>query len=637
VQHDPALSSLDGFGMGRKIGALGVPLTPTLGLGPRLSRFVSRAVLGLALLLLAAAATMYWFRSSYQDRIYPAIHVAGINVGGQSIDSAQQEIEQQAAAFEASQAFFTYQDKQWKPTLRELGVTVNADASLDAAAAIGREDDAQTRMRSAWRLLRDDRTVPLTVSLDEATLNRWFNRVDGDLGIAPHDAQLQIKDGKVTVLPEVAGTVVDREQVKKALVSALAGLKAPSGPLTTVSRAPRVHASDLQIAKQQLERALSQPVKVTFNRKSWDLSPTDLGNFVVQQIDDTKSGAAAVTVTLDRKELGKWLATLVTNDVNREPVNAVVGWNGERVVAVEPSVDGVKLKPMMFADNVAASFLGDHRPVEIPVAVIKPEVDSAHLDKLGITTRLAVGSSNFDGSDDGRATNIQVGASILNGFLIPPRSLFSFNRAVGVITEEAGFVESNVVDGERIGRDVGGGICQVSTTVFRAAFRAGLPIEEWHPHRYRMRFYEQDDWPAGLDASILQPEGDPFGGGDFSFWNPTDSWMLMESYTDGPRVVIVLYGPDLGYKVDVTGPLLGETYPAEPDLEVTDNNAEPGTMEISEYALEGIDVTFNRDVFNRQGNLVESRQFYTHFYPRGNVWKVSPDMQGLSPAANGGS
>ncbi|MEA2511992.1 MAG: hypothetical protein QOJ59_1479, partial [Thermomicrobiales bacterium] len=241
------------------------------------------------------------------------------------------------------------------------------------------------------------------------------------------------------------------------------------------------------------------------------------------------------------------------------------------------------------------------------------------------------------GSDDGRATNIQVGASILNGFLIPPRSLFSFNRAVGVITEEAGFVESNVVDGERIGRDVGGGICQVSTTVFRAAFRAGLPIEEWHPHRYRMRFYEQDDWPAGLDASILQPEGDPFGGGDFSFWNPTDSWMLMESYTDGPRVVIVLYGPDLGYKVDVTGPLLGETYPAEPDLEVTDNNAEPGTMEISEYALEGIDVTFNRDVFNRQGNLVESRQFYTHFYPRGNVWKVSPDMQGLSPAANGGS
>src|SRR5690348_6817985 len=83
-------------------------------------------------------------------------------------------------------------------------------------------------------------------------------------------------------------------------------------------------------------------------------------------------------------------------------------------------------------------------------------------------------------------TNIMVGANLLNGHLIPPKSTFSFNHAIGIITEDAGFVESNVVDGERIGRDVGGGICQVSTTVFRAAFRAGLPITEWHPHRYRM-------------------------------------------------------------------------------------------------------------------------------------------------------
>src|SRR5262249_46997504 len=132
VQHDPALSSLDGLSTVKPLGSLGVPLAPTLRFGPRLSRLVSRAVLGMALRLLAGAGTMYWFRSSYHDRIYPAIQVAGINVGGKSVTSAQQAIEQQAAAIEASRASFTYRDKHWQPTLAELGVSVSSEASLDA-------------------------------------------------------------------------------------------------------------------------------------------------------------------------------------------------------------------------------------------------------------------------------------------------------------------------------------------------------------------------------------------------------------------------------------------------------------------------------------------------------------------------
>jgi vancomycin resistance protein YoaR len=637
VQHDPALSSLDGLGTAKPLGALGVSLAPALRFGPRLSRLISRAVLGLAILLLVSAATMYWFRSSYDDRIYPAIHVAGLNLSGKSVSGAQQAIEQRANAFESSRASFTYHDRQWQPTLAELGVSVDTEASLDAARAVGREDDARRRVRSAWKLLRDDKNIPLSVSLDEPTLNRWFDRVDTDLGVAPRDAELRVNDGKVTVVPDVAGTVVDREQMKGLLIASLAGLQAPSGSLATIAREPRVRAADLTPTKQRLEQALAQPVKVQFEQQTWTLDPRDLGGYVVQQIDETKTGAGAVTLSLDRKPLASWLTGLVADRVNREPKDAVVGWNGERVVAVESSVDGAKLKPATLADAVSASFFGDHHGVDIPVAVIKPRVDSNHLDKLGITTRLGVGSSNFDGSDDGRATNIQVGANILNGYLIAPHELFSFNHAIGVITPELGFVESNIIDGERIGRDVGGGICQVSTTVFRAAFEAGLPIEEWNPHRYRLGFYEQDDWPVGLDASILQPEGNPFGGGDFSFRNPTDSWILMESYTDGPRVVVVLYGPDLGYKVDVTGPVLGDTYPPDPDTEIVDENADPGTVEQTEYAQEGLDVSFSRDVYDRDGNLIESREFATHFYPRGNVWKVSPDMKGQSPAADGGS
>jgi len=340
-------------------------------------------------------------------------------------------------------------------------------------------------------------------------------------------------------------------------------------------------------------------------------------------------------MTLDRKALAKYLSSLLSDEVNSQPVDAIVGWNGEKVVSVEQSVDGAKLKPSTLAEDVATSFFGDHQAVEIPVAVVKPDIDSKNLAALGITTRLAVGTSNFEGSDDGRATNIIVGANLLNGTLIPPQTSFSFNHSVGVIDEDSGFVESNVVDGERIGRDIGGGICQVSTTVFRAAFEAGLPIEEWNPHRYRMGFYELDDWDPGLDASILQPEGDPFSGGDLIFHNPTDSWMLMEAYTDGPRVVIILYGADLGYTVNVTGPIFGDTYQPTEDVEVIKDDLPAGTIQQSEYQQEGIDVSFVRQVLDRDGNEISNDEFFSHFYPRGNVYQVSPDMAGQSPATTG--
>jgi len=634
VQHDPAISSLNGFGLQKRPRALGVPLTPTLGLRPRVARFVARAVLGLAILILATAGSLYWFRDSYDNRVYPTIHVGGINIGGLSIADAQQQVQARADEIENSRALFTFEGKEWQPTLAELGVTIDVDASLDEAVVVGRESDAKDRMRSAWQLIRDDRQIPFVVSLDESVLNRWFDQVNTDLGIAPHDAALQIKDGKVTIDPEVAGTVVDRAMVKSIVVAAVTNLQAPSSLLATVEFAPRVFAADLGEAQQQLELALSTSVEVTYKRQSWTLDPDDLAQFVVFPVDEAAK-PGEVTMTLDRKSLAKWLSNLLAEEVNSSPVDAKVGWNGERVVSVEQSVDGAKLKPSSLAEAVAASFFGGHEAVKVPVATVKPDIDSKNLAALRITTRLAVGTSNFEGSDDGRSTNIRVGSNLLNGFLIPPQSSFSFNRAVGIIDAEAGFVESNVVDGERIGRDIGGGICQVSTTVFRAAFEAGLPIEEWNPHRYRMGFYELDDWAPGLDASILQPEGNPFGGGDFIFRNPTDSWMLVESYTDGPRVVIILYGPDLGYQVNITGPAFGETYEPTGDVEVVKDDLPAGTVQQSEYALEGIDVIFTREVLDRDGNDVETRDFYSHYYPRGNVYQVSPDMQGLSPAGSG--
>jgi vancomycin resistance protein YoaR len=409
-------------------------------------------------------------------------------------------------------------------------------------------------------------------------------------------------------------------------------LKAFAGPLPTTAKTARVRAADLAGAQAQLAQALANPVQVTFRSGLWTLPPADLGKFVRQSVDPTRSGAAAFSLSLDKAALSKYLDQMLAGSIDQDPKNAQVGWNGERLVSVVESQDGVQLQSDKLAALVEQSFFGKHGPVEAPAEITHPTIDSNSLDKLGITTLLGSGSSNYDGSVDGRATNIEVAANLLNGTLVPPHATFSFLNSIGVISKEKGFVTAQVISGESIGKDIGGGVCQVSTTVFRAAYLAGLPITEWWPHRFRIPFYELDGWQPGFDASILQPTEDPSTWADFKFENPSDKWMLVESWADGVHVFVNIYGADLGYKVESDGPTYGSKFQMLPDEEVVDSTLDPGTINQTMSAGIGQEVTWYRRVFDKNGDLLWERQFYTKYYPKGNVWTVSPDMKGDSPA-----
>lgn len=586
----------------------------------------SRVVLALALVAILAVGALYAFRFSYADEVYPGVTVGGIDLGGLTRDEASILLQQHADEITSSRAYFAGFDRHWAPTLAELGVRADIDASLDAAMAIGREDTSRQRLRSAVSSLSGEHYLPLRLSIDSAVLEQWSSKVDAELGLIPHDAQLVISDGEVSIVPEANGTIVDRAALQASIQAGLQNLTAPNERLPTIDRLPAVHAVDLESAKATIEAALSEPVPVTFGSDSWSIDPADFGDFVSVTIDPSKRGSDAVSVTVDKESLARWLSGQFADEVNRDPVDAKVAWGGSGLIAIEPSVDGVRMRPKTLAESITASFFGGHTPVEMPMSVIEPQVDENNLAALGITTKLGVGSSNFDGSDDARATNIIVGANLLNGTLVPPHGVFSFNHSIGIIGPETGFVEGQVIDGERIGRDYGGGICQVSTTVFRAAFYTGMPIVEGWPHRWRLGFYELDGWTPGLDASIMQPEGDPFGGGDFRFENPSDSWLLIESYVDYPRVFVIIYGPDLGYTVEVSDPVFGATYDPLPPSRIVDSSLPPGSFIQTEWAAPGVDITYYRTVYDRNGDEVFSDTWVTNFYARGDVYKVSPDM-----------
>lgn len=599
-------------------------------------RAVRSVVLGAAALLLLGALGLLVAQQRYADRVYPSVVAGSVDLGGLSVDDARSAIQANAAQTEKTTVTVRYGDKSWAPTYQDLGISVDVEQTLASAYDVGRGDTARSRITTLAGLLRSDRVVPLVVVVDQNRLNRWLDGVDNDLGIKPHDAYLVFDGDKVSIEPEVQGVVVDRGKMAQIVAAGARTLAIPDTQLPVSNTIPNVRAGDLQALKVQVQAALAKPIKLKYPGKKWTLEPEQISQFLVQNTDPTRQGADAVTVTVDEKALAAWLSDQYAGEINRDPVDATIAWSDTEkgVIATQPSEDGAKLKPLTFARAIIASFWGDHGTVQIPAAVLKPQIDSNNLEALGITSRLAVGDSNYEGSKEDRATNIQVGSSLLNGTVVPPGGEFSFNHAIGEITADKGYVEGGVIDGQRIGRDIGGGICQVSTTVFRAALKAGFEITEWWPHTYRLAFYEQDGWEPGFDASILQPAGDPFGGGDFRFKNPTNSWLLIESYTDGARVYVIIYGEDTGRQVTLSSARIGDPIPApEEDLEVVDDTLPSGTVEQTEAAQDGVEVSFDYTVKDKDGNVIIDTTFTSPYASRPNVWKVSPDMQGKSPAS----
>ena len=517
----------------------------------RYSVGITRFVIAVSTLLLVAAVGLFVFRMAYGDRISPAVAVGDVPVGGLSVGAAENRLEQRAADLERDVIVFTYKGKTWSPTLAELGVDVDIDASLSEAHRLGRTGDTSARLQFTRELLRDDQVVPLRTRISQPTLNAWFDKVDREIDKRAVNAGLVFEGATPKITADVTGIVVDRKQASVQILTALQQLQFSEVALPTTVEHPKIVAADLQQHYEEIAAAVKTPIVVTFANESGKIDPKDLMAHIT--IETTMSGGKPnVHMALDVETLTPYLNERFAQLVNRKPVNAKVAWSSAHgLTASEPSVDGATLKPRRFAEMFSENFLSG-KPVAIPVAVTKPDVDSNNLKALGIENRISRGDSNFAGGDEARDNNIYVGADLANGTLIRPGDDYSFNGAIGAITEDKGFVVSNVIFGETPGVDIGGGICQVSTTVFRAALLGGFPITEWHPHSFRLANYEYDGWDPGFDASILQSEGDPSTWGDFKFTNDTGGWLLVQTWTDFPHLIVEIYGPKMDRTVDIS-------------------------------------------------------------------------------------
>lgn len=304
----------------------------------------------------------------------------------------------------------------------------------------------------------------------------------------------------------------------------------------------------------------------------------------------------------------------IQKEIYQEPVEAQFSVASNRVVAFRESSNGrtidfdalnKKLKELIpqIIKNKSPRIVR----VDIPIKETEPEVTTEEANNLGIVEVIGTGRSTFFHSIPNRIHNISLAAARINGILIAPGDEFSFNKALGDVSKFTGYKEAYVIkDGKTVLGD-GGGVCQVSTTLFRAILNSGLPIIERHAHAYRVGYYEQDSSP-GFDATIFVPTV------DLKFKNDTENYILIQSYVDPTNLSLVFtfYGKNDGRKVSITKPVISNVTSPPPPLYQDDPNLPKDTVKQVEYAAPGGRSVFSRTV-TKNGNVILNDTFVSNY------------------------
>ena len=577
---------------------------------------------GLSLLAAGVFGLALGYEAWTADRIYPGVRVWGTDVGGMRPSEAQELLAEQLAPAEDLTLSLNSPDRRWEVPLSSLGVILVPQATAEAAFEVGRQPD-QGLLDHVGLVLSRQNLAPI-LCFDEAVLRIYVEALAEEVNRPPEDARLTWEANTPLAHPPQPGQALDVEATLAAVRRALTESGAGAVDLVVHQLAPQV--VDAEEAQAHLTALLSQPFTLVLANPRerdpgpWSIPPED---FISMLVVETVDGR--LQVGLDEPITRAYLNSLAES-LAIEPVNARFHFNEAtgQLVPIASGSDGQALDVEASLANVRVAVdAGRHVATLVLQVVPPPYPETATAAELGIEGLVAEGDSYFIGSPSGRDHNIRLAAAKFDGIVIAPGETFSFNHYLGEVSAEAGYDESYITAGEQLAIEVGGGICQVSTTAFRAALWGGYPIDERWYHHHRVGYYELRGYGPGFDATVYTPVV------DFKFTNDRDAPLLIETEIGeaAHRLVFRFYSADEGRQVEVEGPEIGEEIEPGPPIYQLDEALEPGTVIEWQSASKGLSVTVERWVYDAQENLLYRDTFVSEYDARRAAYHYGPGYE----------
>ena len=555
------------------------------------------AAIGVVLALLVGLA----FAGS-RNELAAGTQVAGVDVGGLTRGEAVAKLDALFEQRSAEPVAFVAGGETYHFAANQLAVQPDWSA---AVAAAGRAGDGFGPLRGFRRLrarVFGAEVLPrLTVS--NAALEYALDKVAHDVDQSPKNARLVRRDLRIQVVPDATGARLDRDAAAELIVRRLGQLERTSGATALpVSVTPAEVTEEMLAAPAESARiAISRPIVV----KAADRSFRVPRRRVAELLKLPQDGSASLAIGGPAADA--YFHTLSTH-VGRPPRDAGFAVYGETVQVV-PARDGLEVNvPQAARAILRAATRPTNRVARLTIVRATPDRSTAEALAMGIDARMSSYKTYYSGTAD-RITNLQLGVRALDGTLVSPGGTFSLNDAIGERTIERGFRSAPVIIGNEYAEEVGGGTSQVATTVFNAAWEAGLRITERHPHSLYISRYQ-----LGRDATVYWPSL------DLKFVNDTKTWLLVKGFTESDGISVAVYGGESRRVESSATPLV--VTGRVPVERVKDPKLPKGKTVVEEEGTAPTRTTATRKIYTADGDLLRSETWATSYEGETRVVRV---------------
>lgn len=564
----------------------------------KLTQIIAAAVLVLLIGVFAA------FQIAERGQIRQGVTAFGVDLSGMNRDEARQALEDVRDTRSSESVWLLDGSTGWELTQNELGLSMDIDGALDDALAVGNEGFGPSRLALVWHFNDSTNVGADRIAVRGDVLTSQITHMAGEINQPTIDPLLEIHaDGTHTYRNAQIGREVDVAGTSANILRGLA--EGRTAAAIAINEFPPV-ADDAayEHARLQAERVLDEPITMVAAGEEWTLTPDQLANRL--RIVPPENGEGAM---LKVDEI--WVDDVVYEiswATDRSPRTPRVWWDaGGQLAVMDDGINGRDMDSDQARTMIQNAFLGldDKNRIELPVATTPPPALPEDLNALGIRSLIGESSTPYGGgSVPERAHNIELAARMLNGTVVLPGQIFSFNAEIGPMTTDAGFQIAYGIANEggdlRTVPSEAGGICQVASTVFQPVFWGGYQIETRNTHSYWIPSYTSRGLP-GLDATV-----DSTTGLDFRWMNNTSTAVLIETVADGDNFTVRLYGTPPDWTVEVDPPEITNVVTANQEVVMQEDPTLPAGKQLRiESANDGFEIEIVRRVINSDGEVRE--------------------------------
>jgi len=562
-----------------------------------------------------------WYDWQYSNRVFKGVRLGKIDMSGQNSEAINRLLKQKINTLNDTgiQIKFGKQSATLLPIIAsadaEIAYTLidlNPETTGELLLAYGRSGGFWQQVNHRLSALISGATIEPEYAINQTEVKKFLEKNFGSFVQPGQDAQLVFdplaqNDEFFSISPEKSGQNFNYDQAITQLGFRIAWLDFSPIELGIVEQQPSIRKSDIAnsnlLAQEYLNLA---PLTLRAASSSWTVNKTQLGHWLgLTRATSTTGKPGPIVVGLNKSGVQKYLQDKIAASFDQQPESAKFQITSGRVTAFQSNKDGKQIDQEASLKTIENSFIEKRlQQIDLITKTLISEATASSSDNLGIKEIIGTGSSNFSGSPQNRRHNIRTGANSLNGLLIKPGETFSVISNLGEIDASGGYLTELVIKGNKTTPEYGGGLCQVGTTMFRAAVNSGLPITERRNHSYRVSYYE----PAGTDATIYDPAP------DLKFTNDTGNYILIQSRIKGNIIYFDFWGTKDGRVASNTYPTIYNIVKPKPTKIIETTDLAPGKKKCTEKAHNGADAYFDYTVTYTDGE-VKKKRFSSHYVP----------------------